>query len=368
MARRFFLDARKLGDGGIGTFIKSFVEGLIESNELNRTQIELDLVISEEFQKKIGIPKSWEERKYLNVFLDRTSKYSLEEYLLFPLKWREAIKKCEVYFSPHYTLPYFIPIKRLVVIHDAIQIEYPEKLLHKLIPKFLIKSAISRADFVSTVSEHSREKLSKMFGVNLAIVSVIPNALRLSLSGDIKDKVVESRAEGRKNTIIYVGADRVHKRIPFFIEFVKLLKENKINFKVILVSKLSESSRELIENYKLSDEIEIRDELNDSELLKSYMSADSLVCTSEEEGFCLPLLEAMSKGLSVICPDLGYARELVGDAGYFYNKDSLSDLFLSWTDSMVNRVQREKKREIGLKRSKEFTSLRQFEKFISIIN
>lgn len=55
--------------------------------------------------------------------------------------------------------------------------------------------------------------------------------------------------------------------------------------------------------------------VNDEELGAYYASADVLVCASEHEGFCVPLLEAMSHRLPVVAYAAAAVPETVGDAG-----------------------------------------------------
>ena len=51
------------------------------------------------------------------------------------------------------------------------------------------------------------------------------------------------------------------------------------------------------------------------ELWKRYRGASALLCLSEHEGFCIPLLEAFHFGVPVIARDAGAVGEVVGDAG-----------------------------------------------------
>jgi glycosyltransferase involved in cell wall biosynthesis len=55
--------------------------------------------------------------------------------------------------------------------------------------------------------------------------------------------------------------------------------------------------------------------LSAEELADRYRSADVLLCLSEHEGFCIPLLEAFHFGLPVIARAAGAVPEVVGDAG-----------------------------------------------------
>ncbi len=55
--------------------------------------------------------------------------------------------------------------------------------------------------------------------------------------------------------------------------------------------------------------------LSASELWERYRGASVLLCLSEHEGFCIPLLEAFHFGVPVIARDAGAVGEVVGDAG-----------------------------------------------------
>ncbi len=52
-----------------------------------------------------------------------------------------------------------------------------------------------------------------------------------------------------------------------------------------------------------------------AELHDHYRSATAFLCLSEHEGFCIPLLEAMSFGVPVIARAVGGIPEVLGDAG-----------------------------------------------------
>jgi glycosyltransferase involved in cell wall biosynthesis len=55
--------------------------------------------------------------------------------------------------------------------------------------------------------------------------------------------------------------------------------------------------------------------VDDDDLRALYAVADVLLCLSEHEGFCAPLLEAMQFGVPVVAYDAGAVRETLGGAG-----------------------------------------------------
>jgi glycosyltransferase involved in cell wall biosynthesis len=65
----------------------------------------------------------------------------------------------------------------------------------------------------------------------------------------------------------------------------------------------------------LEDAVEITGPVATAALGAYYRAADVLVCVSEHEGFCVPLLEAMHHDVPVIAFAAGAVRETVGDGG-----------------------------------------------------
>jgi glycosyltransferase involved in cell wall biosynthesis len=65
----------------------------------------------------------------------------------------------------------------------------------------------------------------------------------------------------------------------------------------------------------LDDAVEITGPVSPAALGAYYRAADVLVCVSEHEGFCVPLLEAMHHRVPVIAFGAGAVPETVGDGG-----------------------------------------------------
>lgn len=63
------------------------------------------------------------------------------------------------------------------------------------------------------------------------------------------------------------------------------------------------------------DAVSFRGQLSDAELVHAMAGSDALVMASQHEGFGVPVLEAMSMGLSVVANRAGALPEIVGDGG-----------------------------------------------------
>jgi glycosyltransferase involved in cell wall biosynthesis len=66
--------------------------------------------------------------------------------------------------------------------------------------------------------------------------------------------------------------------------------------------------------------------VSDASVASAYATADVLVVTSDHEGFCVPVTEAMSAGLPVVAFDQGAIGEVMGDAGVLVTSRNPYDL------------------------------------------
>jgi O-antigen biosynthesis alpha-1,2-mannosyltransferase len=66
--------------------------------------------------------------------------------------------------------------------------------------------------------------------------------------------------------------------------------------------------------------------VDDATLSSLYRGADALISPSVYEGFGLPLLEAMSLGVPVVCSDIPVYREVTGGLARYFSLDDVGDL------------------------------------------
>jgi glycosyltransferase involved in cell wall biosynthesis len=364
LSKSIFIDGRKLGDGGIGTFIESLLEGICEYNPDSTVSWRIYLLVSESgIESCQEIIRGWEEKGVL-VLKDNCPKYSLRELLILPLKWRRIIGQCEWYLSPHYVLPYFIPIKKAVVIHDVIHIQYPEKFRTRVVASFLIGSAVRRAEMIFAVSENSAEKLRKFIpAAGNREIKILPNSCSTDYAFRIRE--IPFQKEVR---IIWVSADRVHKRLDFFIKFLAELKKTAVSFHADIVSRTGAGTRKLLQETGVEDNCTIHTNVSKSRLSELYNSADCFMTTSIDEGFCIPLLDAMRSGLPALCPDVAFARELGENAVWYYIPSSVESAVFQFSRMMTEPETGKACSEAGYQRSLGYSPYSTGRKLIESIN
>jgi glycosyltransferase involved in cell wall biosynthesis len=91
------------------------------------------------------------------------------------------------------------------------------------------------------------------------------------------------------------------------------------------LSSYSTALRRYAADLGLADAVHFRGRVDEQDLDRAYAAADVLVVCSEHEGFCLPVVEAMARGLPVVAFAEGALGEVLGTAGVLLErKDPLT--------------------------------------------
>jgi glycosyltransferase involved in cell wall biosynthesis len=93
----------------------------------------------------------------------------------------------------------------------------------------------------------------------------------------------------------------------------------------------------------------------DEELSCWYKAADLLLYPSLDEGFGLPIVEAMALGTPVITSNRSCMPEVVGDAAIMVDPYNVSSISNAIVELLRNDELAEKLRQDGLRRARKFT-------------
>ena len=84
----------------------------------------------------------------------------------------------------------------------------------------------------------------------------------------------------------------------------------------------SDAIRDYTASLGLADAVFVHEAVTDDELADHYSAADVFVCLSDHEGFCVPIIEAMHRGLPVIAFNSSAVGATVGDGGLVLDSKS----------------------------------------------
>src|SRR4029450_12324504 len=148
---RVAIDARKLHDFGIGTYIRNLLRHLARIDRENEYVLLChtpDVNVADQLGPN-----------FRTVF-EPSPNYSLREQ--FHVPWALMREKPDVFHAPHYVLPIAVPCRSVVTIHDCIHLMFPQYLPNRAAHAYARASmwiAAKRSDRILTVSAASKRDI-----------------------------------------------------------------------------------------------------------------------------------------------------------------------------------------------------------------
>jgi glycosyltransferase involved in cell wall biosynthesis len=232
--------------------------------------------------------------------------------------------KCDLAYIPNFSLLLWKRIPTIVTIHDLIEFNIPDKFskLRMMYRKIIDPLMVRNSSYITTVSECSKNDIIKYCGAEEKKIKVITNAAdqkRFRLyDRKIIDSVLNKHGLKYQSYFLFVGTiDYPGKNIMSVIKSYELLKKEKnIEEKLVIIGKNGFNSKviyDYVNESPCKDSIIFTGYLEDSELPLLYAGCKIFLYLSLYEGFGLPVLEAMSCGVPVICPNTSCFPEVVGN-------------------------------------------------------
>jgi glycosyltransferase involved in cell wall biosynthesis len=169
------------------------------------------------------------------------------------------------------------------------------------------------ADAIVAVSRTTRE-LIKQNHLTRRPIFVVPNAADRVLSR------VPPRS-GRTKKLIYMGSFMPYKNVLTLLKASEFLPEWELH----LMSRIGPTERTRLLALAPRARAVFHDGCTDEEYADALRSAIALVTASRDEGFGIPVVEAMAYGTPVVVSDIPIFREIGGDAALFASPDSPED-------------------------------------------
>jgi glycosyltransferase involved in cell wall biosynthesis len=347
---RVALDARKLFDGGIGTYIRGLLGGLAEANPGD----EWTALVAPPDQGRVRWPGAVRERAV------RAAKYGLAEHFAVPAEARRAA--AELLHAPHYTLPLGWRGPCVVTIHDLIHIRFAR--FHRpgaeLYARFMAGMAARRADVVITDSEATRRDVVELLGVPQAKLRTVALGVSRELHRADEAEVARFRAERilPAGYVLYVGARKRHKNLELLLRAWAAM--HPAERPPLVLSGVAWTSDDPLaaqaHTLGVAGGIRFAGGLsNEHELSCLYTGASLLVQPSLAEGFGLPPLEAMACGVPVLSSDAGSLSEVLGDAAELLPPREPAAWAAAVQRLLADRLLRADRIERGLRRAAGFT-------------
>ena len=351
---RIAIDARKLHDYGIGTYVRNLIHWLARLGGSDTYVL---------LCRRADIPTVRALGPQFEALEERAGNYSLREQVTVPLTLARA--RVDLFHAPHYVVSPLIKTPFVVTIHDCIHLRFPEYLPNRLAygyARTMMRGSARRARRVLTVSHASKQDILRYLHVPADKVEVIYNGIDERLAAPpTADEIsrVRERFQLEAPFVLYSGNIKPHKNVDRLIEAYAILRRRGFRETRLLVIGDDVSKypnlRRLVHRFQLHQHVRFLGFVPDATLAALYRLASVFVFPSLYEGFGLPPLEAMAAGAPVITSNISSLPEVVDDAALLVDPMDAGDIADAMARVLGDPQLRADLRARGLERVKAFS-------------
>jgi alpha-1,3-rhamnosyl/mannosyltransferase len=348
------IDARKLTDFGIGTYIHNLIRALAEIDDQNHYVL---------FVGTPGRDLLSDLPENFHLVFEHAPVYSAREQLA--LSWRLLRLRLDLYHATHYVLPAVVRCKAVVTIHDIIHLLYPEFLPNRLAFLYaqrMIRHSLTRGDRILADSQNTKDDLMSYFDTDGRKIEVIYPGVADLFRRPLADEEVErvlARHGVERPYLLFVGNPKPHKNLDNVIAaFARVVAAGRFDGDLVCVGGRDHSQARLLHGAArlgIADRVRMLGHVAEESLPALYRGAKIFLYPTLYEGFGLPVVEAMASGVPVITSSTSSLREI--STGYAELVDPLDVEAMAATisrcladDELLARL-----RSAGLERAAQFS-------------
>lgn len=296
----------------------------------------------------------------------------LWDQILLPLAIKRA--KIDVFCSPYVKTPLVRICPHVSMISDIIPLirskyEGIKGRAEKI--HFFIYALICghRSAKIITLSEDAAGRVSEVFAINRREISVVyPSISREVLTND---KAVIDKYSLEGPYFLYAGNFKPHKNINKLLDAYELLPAGiKDRIRLVLAGG---SSREVINTKRYADEKGLRERvvvlgnMPPEEIDVLMRNSEAFVFPSLAEGFGMPPVEAMARGIPVASSEIAPMTESMRDAAWYFDPNDASSIAGTLKKLVEDGRLKKEKIAKGLDRVKAFDPKRISSRFINTL-
>ena len=331
--------------------LKTYIEELVNAANSHGSD-EIEYIFSHDIKKIIN-NQFFINSKFRIVRWIFQLRYIFWKQIILPIKL--LINKVDIVICPDYVAPIFCYSKKIVVIHDNLFWKYPKNYpgIWRNYYIKLIQFGLSSKSTIVTTSNYSKKGLESIFKKN-KIVPIYQSSETLS---------IKKNYYNGKKYILHIGTFEKRKDLLTLIKGFKKLKDQmNVDYKLVLAGStyINGDNKVLLQIEKYLDENNLFSSvlmpgyIDKSKALYFFSNALLYVFPSIDEGFGIPLIEALKLKVPVICSDIPIFREIADDSVLYFEKQNEINLFERMKELILNKELSTKLVSKGIKRVQKY--------------
>jgi glycosyltransferase involved in cell wall biosynthesis len=299
--------------GGMEIYVRALVPALRRA----RQNLRLTLICSPELAEELEAEPWCEGLEVIRLSISgrsRVRRVLAEQTLVASAAKRAGV---EVIHSPGTTAPLWTSSPSVITLHDLIYASIPESHPGALSygMRVLVPLSVRSAERVIVLSEYVRDEAVDRLRASRERIDVIPHGPGVD-SGARPTPESELRARyglGQRKLVLSVSARRPHKNLERLVDAMRDVPGDPLLVLPGYPGPHDETLRR-----RGGDRVRVLGWISDADLEGLYAAAACMVFPSLSEGFGLPVLEAMRRGVPVACSNASSLPEVAGDAALLF--------------------------------------------------
>ncbi|OGK42334.1 hypothetical protein A3A46_00290 [Candidatus Roizmanbacteria bacterium RIFCSPLOWO2_01_FULL_37_13] len=266
-----------------------------------------------------------------------------------------------------------LPVNKATIVHDLVYLRYPETVDSKILTtqKKRLSLVKHESKIIFADSNATKQDLIDLLQIDSKKIHVNYPGVEVKKPSKEQVNLALKKYNLKKPFILTVGKIEPRKNIPRLVEAFK--KNNNKSIDLVIVGpkgwdiSLYPPAGRVGRYNDILNNIHFLGLIPDIDLFALYSACLIFVFPSIWEGFGYPVVEAMRLGAPIATSNTSSLKEVVDDSALLFNPLSVNEMY-QCIDTLIHddslRIELSKK---AVERSKMFTWLNYYDKFISVL-
>jgi len=259
--------------------------------------------------------------------------------------------------------------KQILTVHDLSFKFFPDcfswkrRIRHVLIRP---KKQSQKADIILTPSKNTKKDIVTGFCIDENKIKVIYPGVNITKTTDNNKQIIKKYNLPPK-FILYLGTLEPRKNILGVVEAYKKSLLIEKGYSLVIAGKIGWNYAKIISAINSTPGVKYIEYVHESDKTTIYTLSSLFVFPSLYEGFGLPVLEAMSKGVPVITSNRSSLPEVTGRAAYLVNPMNITEISLGMAHILSHHTIRKSLIEKGKNRAQIYSWQNAAKTFLSLL-